>query len=885
MVKKIRKTWWATVLLLIMLPIIFNGLKGEIQSGSAYIPGEIWIDRQWRTPTTPDVDQSVDIYVEVGHTRSPSYISATLYYNYMYGNDIIVSMPETSTDGVYKATIPGFPYGVIVRYKIKVMGEVDAQLFSMWSPSATSYHTYTVTEPSEISWSSPVEGTEFTYGPVNNNIEFNFDWTYDNLDSAHIQIGEQQIPILTSGVKSTQVILDGTDLDGSTLDATLKGYKAGALVASTVRTFSFRRLNYDLAWETPSDGNTIAFSPSGPAKFNFSFSIGFDIDHVKLFFNGTDMGEVTSPGTVEFTFENFDGIVIASLKAYNSSDNEVAISTYNFIFRRLIIEVIWETPSVNSSITYGIGIDPVQFNLTYSKGTDVNYVKLELNGINMGLVASPGSVIFSYNDTFHGGVEAILIGFDEYDTQISTDTRYFKFDKYSATRFEILQQNEIDLGNKLYLILHDPNGDDSTSSYEESTTLSMGIGCEITAGVTAGLEVGIEQEANFFGLFSSGGSASTKLSLSAEASVGFDARFEMTDSTFLSSSDSSYVDFIGPGYGDRYWGELWKLKYVFTIHYIEYYNTTEVYYDPHLWWGILRDAEAYISDASAPAAWKAMNPVHSGYSEEDVEWIGGALVSDGGGTYHGSEEVTNTNTMSSSISIGIESETKAKLIAGGAYVEGSLELSLNTKVYAEKSVSNTIRTSYTIRDDDPLDSIVQKVGIDKNFGTYIFKTESDFSSTSNPIEHNTRDYVPPIIGYPTIIYDTDQDFKGPTPNDNPLVTVKIEEEGGMQDAILYYTNDNRTSWRSISLIEYQGQPGVWATNIPKQANHTEVLWYLKAIDLSGNVEEKYDLTGSYFSYEVGILVNPFIAQTPGFTIWTVLASIGLGVYLISKRRE
>ncbi|MHA2166688.1 MAG: Loki-CTERM sorting domain-containing protein, partial [Candidatus Hodarchaeales archaeon] len=68
-------------------------------------------------------------------------------------------------------------------------------------------------------------------------------------------------------------------------------------------------------------------------------------------------------------------------------------------------------------------------------------------------------------------------------------------------------------------------------------------------------------------------------------------------------------------------------------------------------------------------------------------------------------------------------------------------------------------------------------------------------------------------------------------------------------------------------------------------NHTEVLWYLKAIDLSGNVEEKYDLTGSYFSYEVGILVNPFIAQTPGFTIWTVLASIGLGVYLISKRRE
>ncbi len=885
MVKKMKRTWWIAVLLLIMLPILSSGLNREIQNVSAYIPGEIWIDRQWRTPATPDADQSVDVYVEVGHSRSPSYISASLSYNYMYGNDITISMPETSTDGIYKATIPGFEYGVIVRYRIHVIGEVDDVLFRLYSPSQTSYHTYTVTEPSDISWSSPSEGTEFNFGPVDNNIEFNFNWAYENLDSAQIQIGEQQIPILNASGKFTQVILDGTDIEDSTLAVTLRGYKSGSLVASDVRSFRFRRLDYDLAWETPSDGNTIAFSPSGPAMFNFTFSKGYDIDHVNLFFNETDKGEVTSPGTLEFTFENFSGLIIASLKGYNSIDNEVVSSTRNFIFRRLVVEVIWETPSINSSITFGTGTEPVQFNLTYSKGTDVYYVKLEINGINMGLVSSPGTVIFAYNDSFHGLVEAVLLGFDEFDTQISSDTRYFKFDKYTATRFEILQQNEIDLGNKLYLILHDPNGDDSTSSYEESTTLSMGIGCEITAGVTAGLEVGVEQEGSFFGLFKTGASASNKLSLSMETSLGFDARFEMTDSTFLTSSDSSYVDFIGPGYGDRYWGELWKLKYVFTVHYIEYYNGTEVYYDPHLWWGILRDAEAYLSDVSAPAAWKAMNPVHSGYSEEDVEWLGGALVADGGGTYVGSETVTNTNTMSSSVSIGIESETKAKLMAGGAYIEGSLELSLNTKIYAEMSASNTIETSYTIRDDDPLDSIVQRVGIDKNFGTYIFKTESDFCATSNPIEHNTVDYLPPIIGYPTIIYDTDQDFKGPTPNDNPLVTVKIEEEGGIQDAILYYSNDNGTSWRSTPLIEYQGQPGVWATNIPKQANNTQVIWYLKAIDMSGNSEEKYDLTGDYFSYEVGIIINPFIAQTPGFTIWTVLASIGLGVYLISKRRE
>ena len=190
-----------------------------------------------------------------------------------------------------------------------------------------------------------------------------------------------------------------------------------------------------------------------------------------------------------------------------------------------------------------------------------------------------------------------------------------------------------------------------------------------------------------------------------------------------------------------------------------------------------------------------------------------------------------------------------------------------------------------IHDDDPMDSIVQSVGIDKNFGTYIFKTASTFCSTSQPIEYDTIDYVPPVISYPTIIYDTDQDLKGPTPLDNPLVTVKIEEEGGIQDAALYYSIDNATSWRSISLAEYPGQPGVWHANIPKQTNRTTVLWYLKAWDDTGNVAEKYDITGTYFKYDVGILVNPLQSATPGFTAWTVMLSIILGAVFIRKRKN
>lgn len=873
-----KKTWWAIIFIVITQLVIFS-----VQSK---IPGEIWLEGHWKSPNNPDQGESVDVYCSVGHTGNPSYIIADLYYriNGNPQNPSPVSMSNMG-GGTYKATIPPGSLGDFIEYRIRVEGEVDSFWYLLYSPSSTGWHSYTVAETSDISWISPSDGTEIPFGPIDNNIIFDFNWNYNNLDDATLRIGNQNFDILGPGGKVLQVVLDGASFDGSPLTATLNGYKNGILVDFDVRYFSFRRLDYGLNWDSPSDGNTISFSPTGLARFNFTFSKGFDIQTVKMFFNTTDMGEVTNPGMVEFTFEDFSGSVFATLRGYDSYNNEVASDTRTFVFRRLIVEVVWESPGINSSITFDPGTDPVEFNLTYSMGTDVEYVKLELNAIDMGVVSSPGTVAFLFNDSFYGLIEAILRGYNEFDTEISSDTRHFTFDKKVATRFEILQQDEIDQGRKLYLILHDPNGDGSTSSYEKSTTISLGIGCEITAGVTQGLEVGVEEKFDFFGLFETGIEASTKLSLSLEASLGFDARFDISDSTFLSSSDSSTsVDHIGPGYGDRYWGELWKFRYVITSHYVEYYNGTEVYYDPHLWWGILRDSEAYLSDANAPQNWRELNPAHQNYTNEQVEWISGFLVTDGAGTYINSHEVTNTNTVSASIIIGIKSETKSKLTLGGVHVEETLELSLKTKVYAEASVGNSIKTSYTIHDDDPEDSIVQRVGIDKNFGTYIFQTEPNFCATSSPIEHNTVDYVPPKLGYPTIIYDTDQDFKGPTPHDSPLVTVKIEEEGGVQDAVLYFSNDNGTSWRSTPLLEYQGQPDIWHANIPKQANMTTILWYLKAWDERGNTAEKYDITGSYFSYEVGVLINPLSSTTPGFTIWTIMFGMVIGVFLVLKRK-
>ena len=885
-----KKIWWTFGLFLLTLLILFNT---SIQVANAYVvPPIIIVENHTRNPLVPDQGEITVVSCYVYHSPGSS-LGVKLYYRTNGGSFTEASMSTTGNSYVkwdsyrfyeYAELLPARSRNDVVEYYILARGLAGGEESIDRDPS-TGYHTYIVDEPSEIAWISPAIDSEITFGPAYDYFTFTFDWSFVNLDDAKLEIGSQTFDILDNS-PVFQVTLNGAPLDGSTIAATLKGYKESNLVASDSRSFSFRRLDYSLAWISPSEGNTIAFSPTGLAKFNFTFSQGYDIDHVNLYFNDTDMGEVISPETVSFTFEDFQGTIYATLKGFNSNDIELVQKTRMFVFRRLIVEVIWESPDENSTITFNPGDEPEIFNFTYSKGTDVVYVRLELNGIDMGVVTSPGSVSFPYNDSFHGIIEGKLLGYNAIDIEISSATRYFRFEKKVAVRFEVLKENEIDLGKKLYLILHDPNGDGSFSSYEESSLFSIGIGCEITSSLTTGIEIGIEQESNFFGLFKTGGSASTKLSLSTEASFGFDARFEIIDSTFLSSSDSSSaVDFIGPGYGDRYWGELWRFKYVLTIHYIEYYNGTEVYYDPHLWWGILRDVEAYLSDQTAPDEWKQLNPVHQNYPEDQVEWIGGILISDGGGTYTNTHEVTSTKTMSSSISIGIESETQAKLIAGGAYVEGTVDLSLNTKIYAEMNAGNTIKTSYTIRDDETTDSIVQRVGIDKNFGTYVFKTEKEFCSTSKPIEHNTIDYVPPQFGYPTIIYDTDQDFKGPTPLDNPLVTVKIEEEGGIQDAVLYYSIDNGTSWRSISLTEYPGLPEVWHTNIPKQANNTVVLWYIKAWDERGNDADKYDITGSYFSYKVGILVNPFESPTPGFDLGTILLGLAIGGLLLLKQRK
>ncbi|MFX1507495.1 MAG: hypothetical protein ACFFDC_15535, partial [Promethearchaeota archaeon] len=522
-------------------------------------------------------------------------------------------------------------------------------------------------------------------------------------------------------------------------------------------------------------------------------------------------------------------------------------------FKSFMVEysysVSWTGPDAGT-ITFGEGAGSVSFTPEFTQSTTVDYVKLFFNIIDMGIVTSGNPISFTYGASFDGTITAVLKGYDSGDSEVASDQRIFTFRKIVNQETEILLQGYKTLGEKLYLILHDPSGDESISSYETTSTVSLGVGAEVTAGITTGLEFGVEESGSFFGLFQTGFEASTKLELSYEVSAGFDARYEVVDSTFLSSSNTNDdPDYIGPGFGDTYWGEAWELHWLITTDTTTYYDGTTENANGKMWYGILRELEAIYGDNNAPNSWKNLNVVHNEYPDGQIDWLS-TLSADGGRQYTSTHEVSSTISTSQSITISFSSENRAKLEAAGIYVETTVEVSLSTKIYAEQQFSHKIQTSYTIEDDDPTDHIVQRVGIDKRFGTYVFETQKDTSYTSNPLEPNTKDYITPSVGTLSILLDADGDGVYPTGKDTPIITVPITDEGGIQDAMINYTVDGGKSWDIATLEEQVGNPGTYEGTLPAKPHGTTVEWYIHVWDVTGNDVVKKNAQNEYFSYTV-----------------------------------
>jgi hypothetical protein len=500
----------------------------------------------------------------------------------------------------------------------------------------------------------------------------------------------------------------------------------------------------------------------------------------------------------------------------------------------------WIHPKNNTKVILPSG-DPTTFSFEYDwvelddAELEIDYGAFQRTYDVWGKTSVNIDVLNDYKD---GPVTATLIGKNQ-SVIVDTDSIELSFIRILVDVESTLNKSTKILGKQLYLILHDPHGDLSYSSFSETTTLSMGVGFDLAMSLGGSLEIGYFYD--YCGLETG---ASLLLENKVTTEYGFDFRYEIADTTSLTSSQvNDDPDFIGPGYGDRYWGESWILKYVLNATERFYSNGTHRYENPILYYGIIRGVETFISDADAPPEWKSQNAVHN--DTLPITQLGWFAES-GGAPYNHKHEVSSTQTRSSSIDIYFGTDVTLKI----PFIETHMKFELNMKNYAESSTGNIYETAYEIYDDDPHDFIVQGIGIDQTFGTFIFNSSSFFCETSFPYEHGTYDYLPPVIEYPDVDFDSNNDELGPTADDSPIITVDIFEEYGVQEAIIWYSIDNGSYWDAAYLSELPGQLGTWQGTIPAQDPDTKVLWYVQVWDDQGNNAIRYNYSLLPFRYIV-----------------------------------
>ncbi|MBD3253487.1 MAG: hypothetical protein GF383_00260 [Candidatus Lokiarchaeota archaeon] len=513
----------------------------------------------------------------------------------------------------------------------------------------------------------------------------------------------------------------------------------------------------------------------------------------------------------------------------------------------------WQSPTEYSHIKYPQGVYCI-FNFEYDKA-GVDEVKLYLNGFDYGSVWNKELLNFTYHAGVDGIVNATLIGYYQ-GAFVIQESRNFTFAKIIHEVTEMLDSGRKFLGNQLYLILHDPHGDNSYSGYAESTSLSV----KTTSTHSFGYGIGVEVDVNLFWV-QFGGS----LNLEQKSTDSNKAEFVVTDTSELTSSlESENKNFIGPGYGDRYWGEAVTYNWQLRAFKREYFNNTVVYEDAKVYWGLIRSNEVFLSDHEAPESWRAQNPVHNGW--QNVEWTD--IKSDSGGAIRSYEHVSS--------SIDTRKTTTEVTINVSAYVKsGPVKVTSHVDLYWENSreteTTEEFTTSYTIYDDDSTDFISQEYGIDKKFNSIIFRSVPSVCQTSYPLEHNTADYIPPILDFPEIELDSSHDDLYPCKDDSPIVSVDIFDEGGIQNVSVYYSINDGLNWDTTPLLEQAANPGTWQGSIPSQTHGTEVLWYVKAWDQGGLYSNRTDPHGTPYYYTV-INRNPTI---------TVLSPNGNESYLKS----
>ena len=149
--------------------------------------------------------------------------------------------------------------------------------------------------------------------------------------------------------------------------------------------------------------------------------------------------------------------------------------------------VRWQSPKENQIVKLPPGDAIFEFQYTYRKLDDV---RLEINGTDFGSVWNKTSTILTpYTNYTDGYVTAILHGYQG-ASLITSDSRNFTLSKIDVEVVETLNSSTEILGGQLYMIFHDPHGDNSYSSFSQTSQVSIGVGLEITTEVGMSVEIG-----------------------------------------------------------------------------------------------------------------------------------------------------------------------------------------------------------------------------------------------------------------------------------------------------------------------------------------------------------------------------------------------------------
>ena len=598
-------------------------------------------------------------------------------------------------------------------------------------------------------------------------------------------------------------------------------------------------MRISLDWEEPND-------------------FGYPITHYNVYRGITPGGVKSLIGTPSSDeYEDTTGIVagidyyyvVSAVSAIGESENSTEVSgqAYNQPF------IDWISPANNTSVIFPYNssdeFDEWRiFYFDYDHGY-LDNITLIINGRNYGSVWNTNSC--RINPFLNGTVTATLEGYNS-SVKVAEQSREFEFIRIDFEIEVMLNTNLTFLGQQLYLILHDPNGDLSYSHYIETSTFSLGGGYSITNEAKHVLGIDAIVKCPFIGDVG----ARQDFTYQETTEQGYQFRFELSDTTSLTSNkDGSNPDYIGPGHGDLYWGEAWFYRHQLNATYREYSNGSKGMESPKLYYGLTRDAEVLLNDLYAPPEWRSQNPVHDNYA--NVTWNPKPFGAFGGYDYSKSMEVTGTIGRSLSFSIYVGMQT----FMDGGVIDDEIEITQTIKSYAEMEFGHSLDTGYFISDDDPTDFIAMEIGLDQRFGTYIFRTLPYECQTSNPLEHNTFDYIPPQIEFPDIDYDSNGDGVSPCPDDTPKVTVDISDEGDISEALIFYSINNGSTWDIIYLNEQPGNLGTYDCYLRPQLENTTVLWYVQAWDATGSNGTRFDVTALPFEYTV-IAKPPDTPETP-----------------------